>query len=393
MMKKIKLLFILISCFYLTGCYNYRELNELSIASSIGLDKTENGVSVTVQVINAKKEGSDNNSSSNFAKIIAFEAEAETVQEALRSIVTQIPRRLYLNHLTLLVIGEDLAKEGLDNHFDFLARDPESRKEYHVVVAKDAKANDVLKILTGLETVPSEKVINSLNATNQYMATVSEVTLNDFLDQLLDDKQEISLPVIKIVGNEEEGEQKESLETSTPKANLIIDGMAVFKDNKLIGYLDDSESKTLTFLKDDISNALISYYCSETEKNVIELNNSSTDIEVSKNELKVKISVKGNGNISEINCPVDLEKEETIEEITESINKRIEEKLTEGINNIINKYNTDVLGFRLSFYRTNPNYYKTLEDNWYQEHFKNLEFEIKADIELEQKGAIIEVIN
>jgi len=225
------------------------------------------------------------------------------------------------------------------------------------------------------------------------MATVSEVTLNDFLDQLLDDKQEISLPVIKIVGNEEEGEQKESLETSTPKANLIIDGMAVFKDNKLIGYLDDSESKTLTFLKDDISNALISYYCSETEKNVIELNNSSTDIEVSKNELKVKISVKGNGNISEINCPVDLEKEETIEEITESINKRIEEKQIEEINNIINKYNTDVLGFRLSFYRTNPNYYKTLEDNWYQEHFKNLEFEIKADIELEQKGAIIEVIN
>ena len=41
-LKKIKLCF-LFSVFFLSGCYNYHELSELSITTAIGIDKSENG--------------------------------------------------------------------------------------------------------------------------------------------------------------------------------------------------------------------------------------------------------------------------------------------------------------------------------------------------------------
>ncbi|NLH02478.1 MAG: Ger(x)C family spore germination protein, partial [Clostridiales bacterium] len=40
--------------FGLTGCWNSRELNTLAFATSLGLDKTDDGILMTVQVFNPR---------------------------------------------------------------------------------------------------------------------------------------------------------------------------------------------------------------------------------------------------------------------------------------------------------------------------------------------------
>ena len=54
-LKKIKLCF-LFSVFFLSGCYNYHELSELSITTAIGIDKSENGYKLIAQVMNIQKK-------------------------------------------------------------------------------------------------------------------------------------------------------------------------------------------------------------------------------------------------------------------------------------------------------------------------------------------------
>ncbi|MGO1528966.1 Ger(x)C family spore germination protein, partial [Senegalia sp. (in: firmicutes)] len=50
--KIILLLIIIISINLITGCWDKRELSELSIASAIGIDRVEDEYLVSVQIIN-----------------------------------------------------------------------------------------------------------------------------------------------------------------------------------------------------------------------------------------------------------------------------------------------------------------------------------------------------
>ena len=51
-----KILFIIPLILLLTGCYNYREINELAIVSGISITKEGNDIKLTTEVINPKKE-------------------------------------------------------------------------------------------------------------------------------------------------------------------------------------------------------------------------------------------------------------------------------------------------------------------------------------------------
>ena len=117
-MKKIKILLVTIIIFISTGCSNYRELTKLAITSAIGINKTEDGYELIIQVINTQKTGSDANASSDTPKFIVYKKKGRTIQEALRNIILESPRRLYVNHMALLVISEEVAKDDMDNIID-----------------------------------------------------------------------------------------------------------------------------------------------------------------------------------------------------------------------------------------------------------------------------------
>ena len=106
---KMLIIFVLLFC----GCYNYRELNTLGITSAIGVDKEGENYKVTVQIVNTQKVGSDTNSVGNQTKFLTFSSTGKTVQEAVRNIISESPRRLYINHVELLIIGEELVKMQL----------------------------------------------------------------------------------------------------------------------------------------------------------------------------------------------------------------------------------------------------------------------------------------
>ena len=56
-----KIIISLIILFSLTGCYNYRELNDLAIVSGISIAKVDDKYELTVEVVNTKKEQDTSN--------------------------------------------------------------------------------------------------------------------------------------------------------------------------------------------------------------------------------------------------------------------------------------------------------------------------------------------
>lgn len=391
-MKKIKILLFLGLIFMMTGCYNYRELNQLAITSAIGIDKKGDDYEVSIQVMNTQKQGSDNNSSGNQPKFITYKMKGKTLQEAFRNIVLESPRRLYANHINLMIISEDVAKEGIYDVLDLFFRDSELRKQFSVLISRNAKSYDVLEILTPLETLNAKNITDSLIADNQFLGVSEVITFEQLMNSYLNQRIDLAIPTVEIVGDLKEGESTENLEESSPKTKAVLGGYSIFKDDKLIGYLSNKESINLSFVRNKIENTIINYKCDNKNYMAIEVVNSKTEVAAKKNKPEITIKVSGQANINEINCQVDLTKDKTISDLEKAINNEIEKQISSTIKKINKEYNADVYGFEDLFYKKNPKYYKKLKNKYGDQFLNNIDIKVKSDINLFAKGNLLKVI-
>lgn len=379
--------------FLLSGCYNYRELNDLAITTAVGIDKDGNDYKMIFQVVNTQKNSSDDNSSSN-PKIIIYEANGKTLQEAARKLVLASPKRIYGNHITILLISETVAKEGINDVLDLLFRDTESRKQFLILIAKGSNSKEILETLTPLETINSQKILNSVVSDSAYLGVGEDVTYEQLMEMYLNNNTEIVLPSIKLIGPAIDGEKKENLEESSPHTQIILSTMAIFKNDKLLGYTTEEESIALSYIRGELENTIVTYECPKDKGKYIsvELIDVKSSMQAMKNKLQINIHVKGNGNITEIYCNVDLEKNDTIKKIEKEVENKIKDNINNSIRTINNKYNSDIYGFKDLFYKTNPNFFKTIKNNYYENYFKKIEIKTDVDITLIEKGNVTRVI-
>ena len=393
-MRKLKILIIIILLFSLCGCYNYRELNEIAIVSAIGIDKTDDGYKMAVQIMNTKKEGQDTNSSGSQPKFIVYTAEGKTIQGILRDFVLESPRRLYATHLQLLVISEDLAKNGISDILDWFARDSESRKQFYVLVSENSQSEDILNTLTSLETLNSKKITSNIDTDTRFLGVAEQTTFENVLATYLNDKQELVLPSIRLEGDSDAGEKNSNIEQSSPKTQIFLSPLAVFKDDKMLGYLTKEESMAMSFIKNKLKSTVIDYKWSDNDYISSEIISSKTSLQpdTSSDKPKVTIKIKGKANINEINCDWDLENNETILKINKMLEQEIENIINDSIDSISQRFDSDIFGFKDLFYKKDPKYYKTIKDQLTDENLKKLDVKVEVDMSLPQKGNILRVI-
>lgn len=382
-MKK-KLIIILLLPLLLTGCWNYSELNEIAIATGISIDWEDDKYKLTALISNAQRtEGS---SKEGDAQITVFEGTGKTVTEALKNIELKLPKELYLKHISIIIIGEELAKKGVGNILDYLIRDPNSPNKFNILVSRDAKAGDILKIVSPLETFPSQNVSLMLLTSNKFIGSAVEISYNDFIQTYLNQGINPILSSITIKGSEKKGEEQKNVKQSEPDTYLNLSNLAIFKDDKLLGYVSERESIGINIINSKIEQTKLHAKCSDDEEAYIVANLTSLDTssEISEN-LKLKINVKATGYITEANCKIDLTDEKNIEDIQKSMESELKKTIKKALE-ATQEYKSDIFGFGNQYYKKYPKKWKKLKDNWDEEIFPNLEYEIKTDINLRTKG-------
>ena len=390
-MKKIKLLMLLLPIFLFTGCFNYRELNEIAIASAIGLDKTSDGYIVTIQVMNTKK-ASETGTSNDQLKFITFTTSGVTLQDAIRKSILDSSRRIYPNHVQTLIIGEDLAKNGISDVLDMFFRGVEFRKQTSVLIAKNSTAEEVLNVVTPLESLNSKNIRDGLSVDSKYLGIGDNISFEDLVGTFLDSNKEIILPSVSINGTKSEGEKIENIETADPSVRLIESSLAVFKDDHLVGFLDNKQSIDLNFVRNKINNTILTYECGDNKYLSSEIMSNKTSIEFSESPLKAHIKINGILNINEITCDIDLEEPVVIDEIEADLEEELKNDVYNTIKYIIEEYNSDVFGFRDFLYKNKTKYYKEIKDDWYDSIFPNMDIDVDVNFNLTGKGNALEVI-
>lgn len=383
-MKK-RLIILLLLPLFLTGCWNYSELNEIAIATGISIDWEDDKYKLTVLISNAQKtEGS---SKEGEAQITVFEGTGKTMTEALKNIELKLPKELYLKHISIIIIGEKLAKKGVGNILDYLIRDPNSPNKFNILVSREVKAGEILKIISPLETFPSQNVSLMLVTSGKFIGSAVEISYNDFIQTYLNQGINPILPSITIKGEEKKGETQKNIKQSEPDTYLNLSNLAIFKNDKLLGYVSEKESIGINIINSKIKQTKVHAKCKgEEEDNYIVANLNSIDAssEITK-DLKLKINVKATGYITEANCKIDLTEESNIKEIQKSMESELKKNIKKALE-VVQEYKSDIFGFGSKYYKKYPKEWKKIKDNWDEETFPNLEYEIKTNINLKTKG-------
>src|SRR5690554_2309930 len=132
-LKRLLSILIILSTIVLTGCWSSREINTLAITACIGIDKTENGYLVTEQVLNPRAIASKKATAES--PVVIYTAEGNDLAEIIRRSTTQSSRVLYNADLRMVVFGEDVAKDGIQNILDYFLRNYEYRTDFYFVIA------------------------------------------------------------------------------------------------------------------------------------------------------------------------------------------------------------------------------------------------------------------
>ena len=382
---KIKQIIIILTLFLLSGCYDQKELNKIAILTATEINKIDDEYVINAQVVNPQAPDKTTNIEAPF---FIYTGKGKSIQEAYRQIKLSSSRYLYPDHLRIVIINESIAKEDISQILDFYLRDPSIRTEFNVLIGKN---NDIISTITPLNQISASSIIDTLKINNNYLGVSNNTTLNEMAISYLNPNTEIILPSIKLNNQSKEKDTEEN--TKSTKINSIyeLSGLAIFKDNKLQGYLTNKESITYNMIKNNIENSILTYECEKNKYLTLEIITSKSKITTKNKKINIDLSIQA--TINESSCSTKLNNKKNIEIIEHNLEKYLNNNIKNDIDYIRNKYNTDIFGFLDTIYKQDYNTYIKVKNNWYNNEFKNIPINIKTKIRIVGIGNIMEGIN
>lgn len=383
--------FILLSMLN-TGCWNRKELKELGVVGSVAIDTENDKVKLTYEIVLPKKLES---SGAEEKAVMFFESEGESVLDAIRNSTLKFNRMLYWPHTNIIYLSEDCAKKGLSSYIDLFNRDHDLRKYIHMLIVKDMPASDIMNNEWQEGVIPS-LYVETISENYVANGKTSAIKILDFLKAYYSQGIEPVIGAITITENSESdsgansnsgGENQEDSEEKETDKLPLLEGLFVFKEDKLVGYLDGTQSKAYNIITNKIKNG-VTVADSPDNKGItsLEIIKSSSSISVEQNEGKYtgNVSVNIHGIIGEETGKEDITNPETIKKIEKLTSETIKLQLEDCIKQV-QKYKSDVFGFGKAFHIKKPEEWRKIKDNW-NDIFANMDINVEVETVIEKVG-------
>lgn len=372
--KKYLSIFLLICLPFIGGCWDRKELNQIAIVMGAGVDHSKNGdVEITAQIAKPGEIRTQGGSKGNRPDAdLVLTSDGKTVFDAIRNFIAISSRKLFWSHNQVLIFGEEQARNGLAPVIDFFERDHEPRVEVPILIAK-GRAEDILLTPGEIEKLSAIEIKQALNAA-AFLSKASRIDYHEFVEKL---HYVYSAPVAPRIQLQQTAEGKK----------FKISGMAVFRKDKLVGWLDEKETRGLLWVLGKVKSTIV----------VVQVPDASTgkvSLEVFKTDSKVKVSSKGNllltveievdSKIGEETGPLDPTKPHVLKMINEEQEKIIANEINSALTKA-KELKSDVFGFSQAIHSQEPKEWAKLKTNWEQE-FPKLEVNVMVKAKTRRTG-------
>lgn len=381
----IKIVALLLCTLMLTGCWNSRELDSLAIVLGYAVDKSseEGMIDLTAQIAliesggggssSGDSESSSKSSSESFWNITGT---GKSIFSIVRDFTHKTSRKLYSPHCQVIIFGNDLAKEGIRDYLDLFFRDHETRLTVYVVVARD-RADEILNVkpkITQLTSLSISELIEDQGATSETV----QIRVMDFLSRLISETTAPIAPIIEV--EDESGDEV-----------IKVSGTAVFKDDKMVGELNNTETRGLLWVLGQVKSGAMTLDSPDGEGSVeIEIISVQSSVEVELNDdgsVSAHVKITESGNIAGQIGAADLSKVENIDILEESLKEAIANEVLLSIQKA-KELDADVYGFGEMVYKKYPQQWEEIKGNW-DELFKNMYIDVEVEASIKGSGRII----
>ncbi|MTI48876.1 Ger(x)C family spore germination protein [Sporosalibacterium faouarense] len=388
--KKVRLCILLIMFLVtstLPGCWDKVEINERAFITAVGIDvyqpskdeekvKGELGMeakdkyTITYVFPNIEAVGKGGQGQPRF--IVA--SVGMTPYETTRGLRTRLHQVLFFQHMKVLVIGEDVAKDStmLKEMLDSVERNNEINRKVNVLVAK-GKAEDILNVQSQFEP-DIGLYISSISEASEGSARFNPLPLGELLKSLHGNKRTLMPRVVP------------------GKNDLKVAGSAVIKNYQLIGWLGELENRGAMFLKNKVKAdtvVVIDYDNKVVIPYVITESETKQTGTIEDGKIKLKYDIKMEGDLSQYK--MDTSEDVMDDKFLRGVEKQVEEAVKMQLDNTVKKiqkeFKVDVIDAGEYFSKYKPHIWNTVKDDW-ENIFPDIEIEVTVDSKIRRIGLI-----
>ena len=356
-MKKVLLLIII--PFFLSGCFDYNELTDLAIITGVAIDY-DNEYEVTFEIVSTKKSGDTAASTSSYT----VSSKGKTIAEAIRNNGNNIDKVAYFDHVELVLVSEDIAKNHFEEVTEYIVRSAKFRNEVIVAIAKDSLAKNIISKSTKEHPLISTFLVNMLENSNDASSAGYYAPFTETLGDILTDGEDAKLSAFSI-----------------DNADIKLNGMGIFKNFKLQRIINNDEASTVNLLSNFKSkNTYFTKICDKDKKTIISIYESNIKFEPTNK--KINIKGKLNGRIILNECNYNLKESSTYQTLENEFKSIIEDKI-DNVINIMKTENSNVLKIGKAYYN------KYYDKDFYL--WTKLPINYDIDFKINKKGLIFEL--
>lgn len=404
----------------LTACVG-EEPNDIAYITALGIDKNENGFKYTIQFANPTKisggAAEQGGSGGNIVENITVEG--PTIYSGLNSADAIVSKDLSLAHAKIIVVSEEIAREGLSGFAEVISRNNDIRPDVYLAVSEDAG-----------KYLESVKPVIELNPVKYYQLTygnkkggpLPQKDAADFFMAVRSGDIDCPLPLAGVAGIKEENQgtdagsqeggkdeqsedNKKSKEAGINQGNFQKGtkdyfageagvkiknkgetlGLAVFKRDRYIGKLGGTDALIYNILQNNIRDTEIVFQLNEEELPItVRVDEKYKPcFKIDKDTKTVRIEVRLEGEL--ISAPRVEGKSKTVEDHERECGEYIDIACNDFLKRVYNEMDADILGIRGKIKRQ-------FQDNKsYEEYIRNFSakewnMSVKTDLSIKRAG-------
>lgn len=377
---------MIICLLLLTGCWDRKELSDIGIVAAMAIDKDpETGEYVlTSQYLRPSAESTQTPTPERPYLLVS--TTGNTIAEVMRKANRTIDRKSFYSHNHVIIVSEELAREGVLPLFDAFPRGKEVRGYVWLAIARDIPAKDLLEIKgNNIARIPAN-FLEGLFENAEHDA-ISH-TILDYYKRVLGEGID---PVAAVLTREE---------TEIEPFELVqLLGGAAFKEDKLVGFISESDTRGFNWVtgegpKDDRGVINIPSLIEEVKTVTLLMKKVESTIKPTaenQDQISFTIDVKQKATMSGQEAVAELTEQKEIiaylNKLEEAAEKKIEQEIISVIDKAQQEFQADIFGFGSALNRANPKVWKQVKNDW-SERFSEIAYTVNVEVEIQNTGLL-----
>ncbi|NLH01827.1 MAG: Ger(x)C family spore germination protein [Clostridiales bacterium] len=365
---------VLIMILMLTGCWNAVEIDQQMNVSGIATDIGEQGrrYHICAEIVAVSTRGGSG------INVYVIETEGDTIFESIRNLMTLTSKKLYFGHCKTMIIGEEIAKYGISEILDMPIRDHELRMTMNIAVSKGCAAKEILMTEGVSAPIISYKIHDMIKNCEKVIGSAPYSKTYLVYNCIQTQGVCSVIPAVE-------------LQKIQNNKVLKLCGAGVFKKCKLVGFLNELQTKNLSFMNNKIRSGLLTFEAPESSyadmSFEIYKSKTKTDISFDGSGITVNITVKTTAGIGEVGQKANYSNFAEIEKTRNHLEKEMEKDFYLLIATSQKDLHCDIFGIGMQISKHYPQKWEKYKDNW-EETFPTVKFNVKSEVRIKGSGVV-----